>query len=87
MALRPKPSVVSKLARSFQLAIVKREAFALAVFEKELAIVHAAERILDDAFGARPVEPGAGEEQIVGGGKIAHICFLLGARRGGSMLG
>ena len=55
-----------------QAAIVEDEALALGIFEIELAIVSAGQRLADHALGFRPVEAGPREdgEMIVGHGEL-----------------
>ena len=53
-------------------AIVERDALGLAVFQKQLAVIHAEERLADQFFDAARFHSRAVEKQIVGHGKIAH---------------
>ena len=49
-------------AGAFQATVVERQAFTLAVFHKQFAVIHACERIFDDAFRACLVESRAIEK-------------------------
>jgi hypothetical protein len=57
-------------------AVVERDAFRLAVFEKELAVIHAVQQFTDQILDAIRVHAGACEEQIVGHGEIGHAALL-----------
>ena len=59
-------------ARALEAAVVEGEALALAVFEEELAVVGAVQRVRDDPLRSRPVEACAIEEDLVGDGISAH---------------
>lgn len=48
-------------------AIVEAEHFRLAVLHEEFAVIRARQRVADKGGNAIAVEPGAGEEKIVGG--------------------
>ena len=65
-------ALVGVEARALEAAVVEGEALTLPVFEEELAVVGAVQRILDDPLRSRPVEPCAIEEDLVGGGISAH---------------
>jgi hypothetical protein len=65
--------------RAADAAIVERDAFRLAVFEKQLAVVHAVQQFADQSLDAARVHSGAREEQIVGHGKVGHRDILKDA--------
>src|SRR5438270_11475215 len=56
------------VSRGFETSIVKGEAFGLAIFEKQFAIVRAMKSGIHDGFDALTVHAGLGEEQIVRAG-------------------
>ena len=56
----------------FQDAVVETEPFRLAVLQEQLAVVGAAERVVDEAFQPHPVEPGTIEEEVIRGGEVGH---------------
>ena len=64
-------------AGALQPAVVEDQAFGLAVFQEQLPVVGAVQGLRDDGLDAPLVKAGAGEEQLVGGGKVAHGGVLL----------
>src|SRR5262249_47393915 len=66
---------------AFQLAVVVRQAFGLAVFEKKLAIVRALERFADLLLEPGAVETAAVEEQVVSAGEVGHQASPEGGGR------
>ncbi len=70
---RAQPEALGRVERRApEAAIVEGERFGLAIFEKQLAVVGAVERIIDNGLYPGSIHPGAGEEQLVGMGKIGH---------------
>ena len=67
---------------AFDAAVVERDAFGLAVFEEELAIVHAGERFADERLDPAALHPGAGEEEIVSRGEIGHLVSFAAGMTG-----
>ena len=65
---------------ALQLAVVERQALALLVFEEQLAVVAAGERVVDHLLRLAAVETALAEEQVVGGGemvdRLGHDCLL-----------
>ena len=60
---------------ALQLAVVERQALALLVFEEQLAVVAAGQRLVDHLGGLALVEPALAEEQAVGGGEMVdRLC-------------
>src|SRR5690242_14333877 len=72
--------------RRLDAAVIERQAFRLAVFEEQLAVVHAVQGLLDDLLDARAIHSGLGEKQRVGVGEIGHSATLLGAGRAGVLM-
>ncbi len=61
-------------ARGLEAAVIEAEHFRLAVLHEEFAVIRALERVADKGGNAVAVEPGAGEEKVVGrGGHDRHI--------------
>ena len=52
--------------------IVEGQAFGLRIFEEELAVIHAVERLGDNLLDPRLVHAGLGEEQVVGQREVGH---------------
>jgi len=50
--------------RGLEAAVVEGEAFALAVFQEQLAVVRAFQGIVDQRLHARPVHAGRSEEEV-----------------------
>src|SRR3977135_1014375 len=70
---RPQPEALGRVERSaFDSAVVEGDALRLAVFEIQLAVIHAGKRLPDDPLDAARVHAGALEEQFVGHCKIGH---------------
>src|SRR5436305_1998680 len=70
---RAQPEALGRVERgALDAAVVERDAFRLAVFEKQLAIIHAGERLADQLLNPAGIHSGAVEKQVVGHGKIAH---------------
>jgi hypothetical protein len=65
-------------AGASQAAVVVGETFGLPVFQEQLAVVGARQGFVHQGLEPLPVEPGAVEEDLVGGGHMAHG----GLRRG-----
>ena len=69
------------VGRALQLAVVERQALALDIFEEQLAVVGAGQRVVDHFRGLALVERALAEEQAVGGGemvdRLAHAGILL----------
>src|SRR4029077_17872118 len=55
---------------AFELAVVERQALALLVFEEQLAVVAARQRLVDHLGGAALVEAALAEKQAVGSGEM-----------------
>jgi hypothetical protein len=55
---------------ALELAVVERQALALFVFQEQLAVVAARQRLVDHLGGAALVEAAFVEEQAVGGGEM-----------------
>src|SRR5690606_23257319 len=70
-------------ARALQSAVVVAERFRLAVFEEQLSVVGALQRLADAGLDAAPVKAGAREEQVVGQGEVGHeripLCLCPGS--------
>src|SRR5690606_21428928 len=80
-AAKPEP-LIGVEARRLQAAVIETEHLRLAVLHEESAVIRAIERIADKGGNAVAVEPGAGEEKIVGGrGHELVSSFLVIARR------
>ncbi len=68
---RAQPETLRRVERgALDPAVVERDAFRLAVFEEQLAVVHARERLADKPLDASRIHAGAREKQVVGDGEI-----------------
>src|SRR6185312_8356570 len=67
--------------RALDAAIVEGDAFRLAVFEIELAVIHAVERFRDDRLDTIAIHAGVGEKQRVGAGEVGHSHHSMGEHR------
>src|SRR5262245_8744145 len=67
-------------ARALDTPVVQRHALGLAVFEVELAVIHAVERVAHQALDPLRVHAGAVEEQRVQPREIGHLSSLLKRR-------
>src|SRR6201987_5225884 len=65
-------------ARALDTAVVERQALRLAVFEVQLAVVHAGQRLGDERPDTSRVHTGPLEEQRVGNGEIGDSLLPLG---------
>ena len=58
---------------ALQLAVVERQALALDVFQEQLAVVAALERLIDRLARLAQIERALAEEQSVGGRKMVDV--------------
>src|SRR5581483_3514599 len=65
--------------RALQLAVVERQALALDVFEEQLAVVAARQRLVDGLLRLARIERSLGEEDAVGGGEMVDALGGHGA--------
>ncbi len=68
-------------ARRADAALFEGDDLALPVFEEELAVVAAVQRVADDVLGVRPVEVGAGPVEEKGVGRVERMCLGHGPQR------
>ena len=79
---RAQPETLRRVERgALDPAVVERDALRLAVFEEQLAVIHAGERLADKLLDAARIHAGAVEKQVVGHGEIGHrrLRFRLSA--------
>jgi hypothetical protein len=80
---RTQPEALGRVeAGVAEATVIEGQHFRLAVLQIQLAVVHPLQRLRYLPFGLRAVEPGAGEEQLVGLRKVGHAEKLL-RREGG----
>ena len=69
--------------RGLQPTVIEGEALGLAVFQKQLAIIGAGQRVIDDSPDLDRIEAGASIKKLVGGAEVGHgLIFRAGASGG-----